>query len=390
MLDTFQRPFLGAPSIAPILALDTRPRPSRRTSDGRLIGKTLRPSAGVQADYEARLQRLIDEMHRSCIYWLTAAYRRADDRIIKISGITQDSRYNGIESGSTRGSDALTECKGIAHADPLSLGVVKGRIPLAGGLGGGVDTAATVDPPPLHRIPLAAFPRRLAGRSASGPGGGTLANPPPSLALDARPSSLLDETIRRLRRRWLRRFDQGAQQLARYFATAIWKRSDTDLKRILKQANMSVEFEISRETKDALSAIVHENVALIRSIPEQYLRRVETSVMRSVSAGRDLASLTADLQYHHGVTRRRAEFIAIDQNNKATSAINRLGFLELGIERAIWMHSHAGRVPRPTHVANDNQEYDVRRGWYDKSVGAFIRPGELINCRCTSRPVLPR
>jgi uncharacterized protein with gpF-like domain len=153
---------------------------------------------------------------------------------------------------------------------------------------------------------------------------------------------------------------------------------------------MSVEVKFGRETRDALSAIIHENVALIRSIPEQYLTQVEGLVMRSVTAGRDLATLTSDLQQQYGVTRRRAQLISLDQNNKATGDIQRLQYLDMGIERAIWRHSHAGKEPRPSHVANDGNEYDVRQGWYDPHERKYIKPGELIRCRCFSQPILPR
>jgi uncharacterized protein with gpF-like domain len=178
--------------------------------------------------------------------------------------------------------------------------------------------------------------------------------------------------------------------LARYFAQAIHRRSDAELRKILKRASISVELKISQPIRDALSAIVHENVALIRSIPEQYLGQVEGSVMRSVLAGRDLAGLTSELQHQHGVTKKRAEFIALHQNNSASGAIQRLQYLDLGIERAIWRHSHAGKVPRPTHVANDGEEYDVRRGWWDPHERAYIRPGQLPRCRCFDQPILPR
>jgi uncharacterized protein with gpF-like domain len=33
--------------------------------------------------------------------------------------------------------------------------------------------------------------------------------------------------------------------------------------------------------------------------------------------------------------------------------------------------------------------YEVDKGMYDPDVKAFIFPGQLINCRCQSRSVLP-
>jgi uncharacterized protein with gpF-like domain len=292
--DAFLRPITGG-AVAR-LAIDAKPRPPRRTADGRLIGRGVRPSAAVADVYQRRLLALVDEMNNSASYWISAAYRRDDERIASLAG----------------------------------------------------------------------------------------------LAADAPPSAVLQDVIKRLRRRWLRRFDEGALDLAKYFAKAAHRRTDEELRKILKRAGISVEFKVSREVQSALRAIVNENVSLIRSIPEQFLTQVEGSVMRSVLAGRDLKTLTEEIQHQHGVTRRRAELIALQQNNSATGAIQRLQYIELGIERAIWRHSAAGREPRPTHAANDGNEYDVATGWLDPHEGRYIRPGELINCRCWSQPILPR
>lgn len=212
----------------------------------------------------------------------------------------------------------------------------------------------------------------------------------PILAMDAPPSEELRLAVARLRRRWFRRFDEASADLARYFAQSVQRRSADELRKILRRAGISVEFKVSQPIRDAVRAIVDENVSLIKSIPRQYLTQVEGSVMRSVLAGRDQASLFRDLREQHGVTKRRAELITLDQTNKATAHIQRLQHLEVGIERAIWRHSHAGKEPRPTHVANDGKEYDVREGWLDPAIGRRIWPGTEINCRCYSVPVMPR
>jgi uncharacterized protein with gpF-like domain len=73
--------------------------------------------------------------------------------------------------------------------------------------------------------------------------------------------------------------------------------------------------------------------------------------MRSVQSGRDLVQLTKDMQEQFGVTHRRAAFIARDQNNNATAAMTRARQDELRLNEAIWVHSGAGKHPRPTHVA---------------------------------------
>lgn len=210
----------------------------------------------------------------------------------------------------------------------------------------------------------------------------------PELARDESPAEAMRRAIRKLTRRWLSRFGTAAQELADYFATAVSERSDAALKAILKRGGFSVEWKMTRAQNDVVQAVVNENVALIKSIPQQCLGQVEGIVMRSVQTGRDLGQLTKDLQEQFGVTKRRAAFIARDQNNKATANLVRARQIEVGITTAQWLHSHAGRKPRPTHVAMHGKEYDVVEGMYDSAEKRFVFPGELCNCRCVSKSIV--
>ena len=189
-------------------------------------------------------------------------------------------------------------------------------------------------------------------------------------------------------RRWQARFDEASERLAEYFSTAIEQRSSTAMRKILADGGWTVRFTLTPAMRDVFQATVNQNISLIRSIPQEYLADVEGMVQRSVQTGRDLGKLSSDLQAKYGVTRRRAALIARDQNNKATSAFTRVRQQELGIEKAIWMHSHAGEKPRPTHVKMDGEEFEIKKGMYDRDEGEYVWPGQLINCRCTSRPVV--
>lgn len=212
----------------------------------------------------------------------------------------------------------------------------------------------------------------------------------PRMAMDdGVPANALQRALDKLAKRWLKRFDEGAPELAKYFAKSVWNRTDKNLQSILRRAGFSVRFKMTKVMTDVVNATIQQNVALIKSIPEQYLKDVQGSVMRSIQAGRDLGSLTTELKKSYGVTDRRAAFIARSQNNLATSAMNRARQTELGITKAKWRHSGAGKHPRPTHVANNNKLYDVATGWYDPHVKKHIFPGELPNCRCVSISVIP-
>jgi SPP1 gp7 family putative phage head morphogenesis protein len=213
---------------------------------------------------------------------------------------------------------------------------------------------------------------------------------PPAMALDATPAKELQRELSLLGKRWEKRFNEAAPKLARWFATRASRRSEASLKAILKEAGISVEFQMSKPMKDAFEATVFENVSLIKSVGEQYHRQIEGTVMRSVTAGRDLSILAKDLEHTYGVTKKRAALISRDQNNKATAVMTRARQEEVGITKAVWLHSHGGKTPRKTHWANNGKPYDPAKGWFDPDpkVRKYIWPGTEINCRCVSRSVV--
>lgn len=216
----------------------------------------------------------------------------------------------------------------------------------------------------------------------------TFRNNEPEIAQDELPASALKQSMRKLSRRWMKRFNEAAPKLARFYSQSISKRTDASLKQILDEAGFTVKWKMTRAQRDVLHATVQQNVALIKSIPQKYLTDIEGAVMRSVQSGRDLHQLTKDIKKTHTVTRKRAHFIAKDQTNKATSALVKARWQEVGIQKAKWRHSHAGEVPRPTHLAMDGKIYEVTKGMYDKAVSQWIQPGELPNCRCTGQPII--
>lgn len=59
----------------------------------------------------------------------------------------------------------------------------------------------------------------------------------------------------------------------------------------------------------------------------------------------------------------------------------------LGLTRATWLHSTAGKHPRPEHVAASGKPYDIAKGMFLE--GRWTWPGVEINCRCVSVPIVP-
>lgn len=209
----------------------------------------------------------------------------------------------------------------------------------------------------------------------------------PEMAQDASPAKALQEAMRKLAAYWEKRFDKAAPELAKYFAENSFKRADGRMKALLKKSGFTVEFKLTREANDVLQATIGEQVSLIKSIHSDYFSEIQGLVMRSVSQGRDLATLSEELRKRYGVTKRRAALIARTENNKCTANITRVRQESLGITEAIWMHSHAGREPRPSHVAANGKKYKISEGM--EIDGEFIWPGQLINCRCFAKSIIP-
>jgi SPP1 gp7 family putative phage head morphogenesis protein len=203
----------------------------------------------------------------------------------------------------------------------------------------------------------------------------------------APPSKKVKETLDDLAKRWAKRFEEWAPKIAEAYVKDMFKASDSAMMAALKEAGWTVKFTMTPAVRDAFEASLSENVGLIKSIPQKYLQQVEGIVMRSYSAGRDLETMVKELKALYPKASHRAELIARDQSNKANAVVNRARQMELGLTRAVWMHSHAGKHPRPDHMAAHGREYNIAEGCLIS--GEYIQPGEEINCRCTSKPILP-
>lgn len=210
---------------------------------------------------------------------------------------------------------------------------------------------------------------------------------PPMMAEDALPAAEMAARVREVSKRWIAKFNAMADDIAKRFTAGSIKATDNSFQNALKDAGWAVDFKMTRAMQDVAKAAVVENVALIRSIPQQYFTDVEGIVMRGYSSGRDLASISQELQSRYGITSRRANFIARDQSNKLNAATTRTRRMELGIEEAEWMHSHAGKQPRKSHVAANGKRYKIVKGCLID--GKYINPGEEPGCRCVSKSVLP-
>jgi len=186
-------------------------------------------------------------------------------------------------------------------------------------------------------------------------------------------------------------FDALAAQLAAKFVRST---SDVTLKRFqasMKSFGLDV-YEDSPALQDFVDAAIQDNVQLIKSIPSQYLERVQSIVYSNTRSGLRPGAITKQLQEQHGVTQRRAKFIATDQTTKINGQIAEKRQKAAGFQYFKWQDAEDSRV-RHRHDVIAEKVTAYGRGVYKwsnlplSSEGIPIAPGQDYRCRCVAIPV---
>lgn len=186
--------------------------------------------------------------------------------------------------------------------------------------------------------------------------------------------------------RWGDRLDRMSDEIAAELVKKSKTHYDKRLLNQLKKRGFTANFRPTKFMEDQAQIALQENVALIKSIGNEYLDKVRSAVWRSVKNGYDQQSLVSQLKQIDGVTDRRAKNIAKDQTAKLNQAFEMARAEELGITEAIWVHSSAGKTYRHDHVKANGTKYKIKEGCFIS--GEFIQPAWKINCRCRARLVI--
>ncbi|CAI9399209.1 hypothetical protein CCAJJPOJ_00172 [Lelliottia sp. T2.26D-8] len=223
-----------------------------------------------------------------------------------------------------------------------------------------------------------------------------LANPlaeDSKLAMDANPVQLVKRALDALARKWVDRFINKASPISDDLVKKTESAVDRGLLASARKDSLTINIQWTPAMTEKVDAIIAENVSLIRSIPEKYFTEVEGMVYRAVAKGGDRKQLADDIEREfgkrNGITRRRAEFIARDQTRKATSALSSARQQAAGITEGEWVHSGGGHAPRKSHVkaGKERKRFKLSEGCLID--GEYVMPGQLPNCGCTWKPVLP-
>lgn len=210
------------------------------------------------------------------------------------------------------------------------------------------------------------------------------------IAADAVPANVLYRLVRGLRDKYQKLFNKKARSLSLWFVNSVDRYTEVALKGALRhyqsekfQQELSDlgllhDFKRTPALTNTVQSFVHENVNLIKSIPEKYFTEVEGMVMRGIRDGKPFNWVNDEMAKRYGITTRRAVMIARDQNHKATEQLNRTRQLGLGVKRGMWQHATGVKEPRHSHEQANGKIFDLDKGL--KIDGEFIFPGEKINC----------
>lgn len=148
--------------------------------------------------------------------------------------------------------------------------------------------------------------------------------------------------------------------------------------------------------REALDEWTKTDLRLIKGLSDEYIQRIETSVLEAVQIGRRPEDLLVDiLKANKGMTIDRARLISEDQIAKLLGNINKYRSMSIGLNRYQWLTVGDKRV-RPTHQNANNKIGDFGNSgiWIEngKEVprngqGDDSFPGMPIRCRCSSAPV---
>lgn len=137
---------------------------------------------------------------------------------------------------------------------------------------------------------------------------------------------------------------------------------------------------------------VGNNVNLIKSIPEEYLKSVETIVTNGVSSGARYSTIEKQILSKTGSANskliNRIKTIARNEISTINSQITLRRSEALGIKKGIYRTADDERV-RKSHAELNGKEYVLAKGAWSPSAQKLIIPGLTdINCRCSYSPII--
>lgn len=213
------------------------------------------------------------------------------------------------------------------------------------------------------------------------------------MAMDSA-TSMLDGVVASLNRRWSRIFENFAKKMSPKFVKETADAADAATLHSLSVAGLNAPTkDYNANVARILEAEVPFNSTLITKISEEAHNKVYDAVMLSLTSPdpekQGQAYIKKTLSEVGISCNKRADLIARDQTSKIYASLSSERMRQNGVEKFEWLHSSAGKVPRPEHLRRNGQIYslDDPRLWEGPKQDQGP-PGWAINCRCTRIPII--
>lgn len=218
---------------------------------------------------------------------------------------------------------------------------------------------------------------------------------------DASPSAILKRILGRLDRKWRGVFTTFAKEQAAKFTDKVDTHSSFQARYVLKGMGLENPKDANTEKmRETLQASIAENVSLITNIQEKFATDIEGVVFRSLASSdpkeTGTNSVMKALMERGDMSKRRAQLIAQDQNNKLYSALNAERMQQNKVELFKWKHVAGNKTSRQTHVERQTDDvgygpgiyrFDSPELWEGPEADRGL-PGQAIRCYCRMIPII--
>lgn len=200
---------------------------------------------------------------------------------------------------------------------------------------------------------------------------------------DPDPNDVIDE----MRDTWTRTLT--TEKVAELVQPIAYSVSEFQKAQFNRQIKAAVGVDIYRTEpwlQPAIEDFTRRNVALIKSIGEEFYPDLEKRLAQGISDGLRQEELQKLVEERYGVAESRAALIARDQVGKFFGDLNEKRQAGLGIRRYTWRTAGDNRV-REEHAEREGEVYSWDDPPEDDAFGP-VNPGDAINCRCVAEPIL--
>lgn len=132
---------------------------------------------------------------------------------------------------------------------------------------------------------------------------------------------------------------------------------------------------------------VHDNVSLIKTIPQQALGEMKEIVLEGYQNGKTNTAVMKEIQKTYKTSKSRATFIARDQLSKLNADITMHQQKDAGVDKYIW------RTVKDKRVRDRHKDLEGKTFAYDDppivdtKTGRRAHPGKDFRCRCYPEPI---